>query len=40
MHNFGVTSQLKNWIDAICRARVTFRYTENGPEGLLTDKKV
>lgn len=40
MYNFGVTSQLKNWIDAICRARVTFRYTENGPEGLLTDKKV
>ncbi len=39
MYNFGVTSQLKSWIDAICRARVTFRYAENGPEGLLTDKK-
>jgi FMN-dependent NADH-azoreductase len=40
MYNFGVTSQLKHWIDAIARARVTFRYTENGAEGLLTGKKV
>jgi FMN-dependent NADH-azoreductase len=40
MYNFGVPSQLKNWIDAISRAKVTFRYTESGPEGLLKDKKV
>lgn len=40
MYNFSVTAQLKNWIDAICRARVTFQYTANGPEGLLTGKKV
>lgn len=40
MYNFGVTTQLKNWIDAISRARVTFQYTEKGPEGLLTGKKV
>jgi FMN-dependent NADH-azoreductase len=40
MYNFGVTVQLKNWIDAIARARVTFRYTDKGPEGLLTGKKV
>ena len=40
MYNFGVTSQLKNWIDAIARAGVTFRYTENGPEGLVKGKKV
>lgn len=40
MYNFGVPAQLKNWIDAISRARVTFRYTEQGPEGLLTGKKV
>ncbi|MCW7539220.1 NAD(P)H-dependent oxidoreductase [Aquabacterium sp. A7-Y] len=41
MYNFGVSSQLKNWIDAIARARVTFRYTETGQaEGLLTGKKV
>jgi FMN-dependent NADH-azoreductase len=40
MYNFGVTIQLKSWFDAIARAQVTFRYTENGPEGLLTGKKV
>jgi FMN-dependent NADH-azoreductase len=40
MYNFGVPAQLKNWIDAISRAKVTFRYTENGPEGLLQGKKV
>ncbi|HJV68125.1 FMN-dependent NADH-azoreductase [Ideonella sp.] len=40
MYNFGVTSQLKNWIDAIARARVTFQYTEKGPVGLLTGKTV
>jgi FMN-dependent NADH-azoreductase len=39
MYNFGVTSQLKNWIDAITRARVTFQYGPNGPEGLLKGKK-
>jgi FMN-dependent NADH-azoreductase len=40
MYNFGVTVQLKSWIDAVARAQVTFRYTENGPEGLLKGKKV
>ncbi|WP_341643575.1 FMN-dependent NADH-azoreductase [Thauera sp. SDU_THAU2] len=40
MYNFAISSQLKNWIDAIARAGVTFRYTENGPEGLLKGKKV
>lgn len=40
MYNFGVTAQLKNWIDAIARAGVTFRYTDTGPEGLLKGKKV
>ncbi len=40
MYNFGISSQLKNWIDAISRAQVTFRYTANGPEGMLTGKKV
>ena len=40
MYNFGVPSQLKNWIDAIARAGVTFRYTESGPQGLLTGKTV
>jgi FMN-dependent NADH-azoreductase len=40
MYNFGVPAQLKNWIDAISRAQVTFRYTATGPEGLLKGKKV
>ncbi|OYO29282.1 FMN-dependent NADH-azoreductase [Janthinobacterium sp. PC23-8] len=40
MYNFGVTVQLKSWFDAIARANVTFKYTETGPVGLLTGKKV
>lgn len=40
MYNFGVPAQLKNWIDAIARARVTFKYTEQGPVGLVQGKKV
>jgi FMN-dependent NADH-azoreductase len=40
MYNFGMPIQLKAWFDAIARAGVTFRYTENGPEGLLKGKKV
>ena len=40
MYNFGVPAQFKNWIDAISRAGVTFRYTANGPEGLLKGKTV
>lgn len=40
MYNFGVPAQLKNWIDAIARAKVTFNYGANGPIGLLTGKKV
>ncbi|MGW8392001.1 FMN-dependent NADH-azoreductase [Pseudoduganella sp. HUAS MS19] len=40
MYNFGITVQLKSWFDAIARAGVTFKYTENGPLGLLQGKKV
>ena len=40
MYNFSISVQLKNWVDAISRAGVTFRYGQNGPEGLLTGKKV
>ncbi len=40
MVNFGITSQLKNWIDAIAKAGVTFKYTEKGPVGLIQGKKV
>jgi FMN-dependent NADH-azoreductase len=39
MYNFGMPSTLKAWFDHVLRARVTFRYTEAGPEGLLTGKK-
>jgi len=40
MYNFGVPAALKTWIDAISRAKVTFQYTANGPEGLLKGKKI
>ena len=39
IYNFSVPAVLKAWIDMICRARLTFRYTETGPQGLLTGKK-
>ncbi len=39
MYNFSIPAQLKNWIDAISRAGVTFRYGAEGPEGLLTGKR-
>lgn len=38
MYNFSVPATLKAWIDQVCRAGVTFRYSENGAEGLLTGK--
>jgi FMN-dependent NADH-azoreductase len=40
MYNFGVPSQLKAYFDHIARAGVTFAYTEKGPMGKLTGKKV
>jgi FMN-dependent NADH-azoreductase len=40
MYNFGVPSQLKAYFDHIARAGATFKYTETGPLGLLTGKKV
>lgn len=40
MYNFGVPSILKAWFDRLARAGVTFNYTENGPVGLLENKKV
>jgi FMN-dependent NADH-azoreductase len=40
MYNFGIPSTLKAYFDHIARAGVTFRYTANGPEGLLNNKKV
>ena len=38
--NFGISSTLKTWIDHVARAGLTFRYTEDGPVGLVTGKKV
>jgi len=40
MHNFMIPSGLKTWIDHAARVGRSFRYTEAGPEGLLTGKKV
>jgi FMN-dependent NADH-azoreductase len=40
MYNFTLPSQLKAWLDRILIAGRTFRYTENGPEGLATGKRV
>ena len=40
MYNFGIPSTFKAWIDRIARAGITFKYTEQGPVGLIADKKV
>jgi FMN-dependent NADH-azoreductase len=40
MYNFGIASTLKAWLDHILRAGITFRYSEQGVEGLVRDKKV
>lgn len=40
LYNFGIPSTLKAYIDHIARAGVTFRYTDTGPVGMLTGKKV
>jgi FMN-dependent NADH-azoreductase len=40
VYNFSIPASLKAWIDLIARAGVTFRYTENGPEGLVKGKRV
>lgn len=39
IYNFALTAQVKNWIDQITRAGLSFRYTESGPEGLLKGKR-
>ncbi len=40
VYNFSIPSTLKAWIDWVCVAGKTFRYTEHGPEGLLKGKRV
>ena len=39
LYNFSIPASLKLWIDLVCRARKTFAYSEDGPKGLMTDKK-
>ncbi len=39
IYNFSIPAVLKAWIDMVTRARATFRYGENGPQGLLKNKK-
>ena len=39
LYNFGVPSSLKAYFDHVARAGVTFRYTANGPVGLLEGKR-
>ncbi len=39
VYNFGAPAALKAWIDQVARAGLTFRYTADGPEGLLTGKR-
>jgi FMN-dependent NADH-azoreductase len=39
MHNFGVPSVLKLWIDQIARVGRTFSYAGGAPKGLIVGKK-
>lgn len=39
IYNFGVPATMKAWVDQVARAGLTFRYTENGPVGLLEGKR-
>ena len=39
IYNFGVPAAMKAWIDRVARAGVTFRYTAEGPQGLLEGKR-
>lgn len=40
MYNFHISSQLKSFFDLVMRSGLTFKYTENGPVGLLEDKRI
>jgi FMN-dependent NADH-azoreductase len=40
LYNFSIPGQLKAWIDRLAQAGRTFRYTEQGPEGLAKGKTV
>lgn len=40
LYNFSVPATLKAWVDMVCRAGLSFRYTDNGPVGILRDRPV
>ncbi len=40
MYNFGISSQLKSWVDRVVVAGKTFKYGPQGPEGLVPGKRV
>lgn len=40
MYNFTIPTTLKTWMDYVARAGETFKYTENGPVGLVGDAKI
>lgn len=40
MYNFGVPTGLRAWFDHVLRAGETFAYSEAGPQGLLSGKRV
>lgn len=40
LYNFSIPSQLKAWLDRVLQPGRTFRYTENGPQGLAGSKTV
>lgn len=40
MYNFSIPSQVKSWLDYLARAGTTFKYGENGAEGLVANKPV
>lgn len=39
VYNFAPPAALKAWVDNVARAGRSFRYTADGPEGLLTGKR-
>ncbi len=40
MYNFSISTLLRSWFDFILRAHETFSYSEAGPKGLLSGKRV
>lgn len=40
MYNFSISTGLRAWFDHVLRPRVTFTYTEAGPQGLIMGKRI